>query len=292
MQKRIAFIGGGWYGCHIALALKKAHPLCEVSIYEKNADLLSEISGNFGIRLHAGPHYPRSPATRHDCHKGFMEFLSRYEELLNDHKYSIYGVGNVDCDGEKSKVDWLTFAGVCKEFGSSTEINPVEFDYKNLEYAANVNEPSIAVGPRLRKYFVDKLTECGVHQFLSSNVVSVERKGKDIFVTTDSESIFKYDHVINASGFKSILPTSCGESLPLNMEIVYQICSAFIYRLRPDSCLLSEEKPFSFIVMDGWFPCVMPFDDRVNKDVPVTKYMLTHGKWTILGSYRTCEAAE
>lgn len=295
MQKRIAIIGGGWYGCHIALALKKRHPLYEVAIFEKNSELLNEISGNFGIRLHAGPHYPRSPATRHDCHKGFLEFRANYEELVNDHKYSIYGLGNLDCNCEPSKVNAQTFACVCKEFGNSFEIDPIDYDYKNLEYAANIDEPSIVVGPRLRKFFADRLTEFGVQLFSSTNVTGVERKDNGIFIKTANVSMFQYDEVVNASGFKSLLPTSCGESLPVGMEVVYQICSAFIYK-RSSQFNISldgrDERPFSFIVMDGWFPCVMPYDDRVDKDIPVSKYMVTHGKWTILGSYRTHEAAQ
>lgn len=296
MEKCVAIIGGGWYGCHIALTMKKAHPLWKVVIYEKNVQLLNEISGNFGIRLHAGPHYPRSPATRHDCHKGFVEFRANYNELINDHKYSIYGLGNCDANGEKSKVNCETFAAVCKEFGNSAEIDPGHFGFINLDYAANIDEPSIAVGPRLRSFFMKHLIEIGVELFVSTEVMSVARKGNDIVIETQSELTFKYDNVINASGFKSLIPRNGDESLPLNMEVVYQICLAFLYRHDPKltASLLDKtgEMPWSFIVMDGWFPCVMPYDDRVDTSVPISKYMVTNGKWTILGSYRTREAAE
>ncbi|MCB1827377.1 MAG: hypothetical protein KDH94_03045, partial [Coxiellaceae bacterium] len=75
--------------------------------------------------------------------------------------------------------------------------------------------------------------------------------------------------------------------LPFDMKVAYQICLALEYKDRTPS-----EKPFSFIVMDGWFPCFMPYDDRPISDTgPVSKYIMTHGKWTIVGSYDTPEEA-
>ena len=65
MPKKVIIVGGGWYGAHLALALKKAE--YDVEIFEKNDDIFKAVSGNFGIRLHKGPHYPRSPETRKTC---------------------------------------------------------------------------------------------------------------------------------------------------------------------------------------------------------------------------------
>lgn len=43
-------------------------------------------------------------------------------------------------------------------------------------------------------------------------------------------------------------------------------------------------KPFSFIVMDGWFPCVMP---TVKDETFDNTYILTHGCYTIMASSQT-----
>ena len=49
---KIAIIGGGWTGCHLAISLsKKGH---DVTILERNTDIFQGVSGNFGIRLHKG----------------------------------------------------------------------------------------------------------------------------------------------------------------------------------------------------------------------------------------------
>lgn len=81
-KKKIAIIGSGWYGVHIALVLKKECPSYKVTLFEKSPDIFSEISGKFGIRLHSDLYYPRSEATRIACHKGFKGgslFTAKYE---------------------------------------------------------------------------------------------------------------------------------------------------------------------------------------------------------------------
>ena len=61
---RVAVIGGGWYGCYIALSLAKQG--CKVILFEAKSDLFRGCSGTYGIRVHAGPHYPRSLVTRRE----------------------------------------------------------------------------------------------------------------------------------------------------------------------------------------------------------------------------------
>ena len=53
----VAVIGGGYYGC--LTALKLADNGHQVTLFEQNEELFQGTSGTYGIRLHAGPHYPR-----------------------------------------------------------------------------------------------------------------------------------------------------------------------------------------------------------------------------------------
>jgi hypothetical protein len=98
---KIAIVGAGWYGCHLALKLKKAGH--SVVLLEKNSDISMQISGKFGIRLHLSPHYPRSDATTNNCRNNFEKFKNEYSDLIVEHDYSIYGLGNFDADGLPSK---------------------------------------------------------------------------------------------------------------------------------------------------------------------------------------------
>ena len=100
---KIALVGAGWYGCHIALELSKAGH--EVTIFEEKNDIFKGLSGEFGIRLHRGPHYPRSKQTRESCHRGFDEFIKTYPELVIKNSQAIYSLAStLDAEGNPQRL--------------------------------------------------------------------------------------------------------------------------------------------------------------------------------------------
>ncbi|MBB72868.1 MAG: hypothetical protein CMF50_10790 [Legionellales bacterium] len=284
-MKDIAVIGGGWYGSHIALELrKKGH---NVTLYEKNPRLFSNISGLFGIRLHIGPHYPRSKATRRSCLYGFQAFTTKYPELIVPHDYSVYAVGNSDASGMASKVSADDFVEVCKEHSRCKVFyDTEEKGYKNLQVAVELDEPSVYIGRGLHDFFERKLTDAGVNIIYNYNAVSAHKTDSEMIqITSDNGQVGIFDYAVNATSFQALMPNS-RINLPFNT--VYQPCLALVYEdLAPTS-----EKPFSFIVMDGWFPCMMPAVDY-GKDATAEKrqYILTHGMWTIMASYSDVNSA-
>ena len=64
MKKKIAIIGAGWFGCHIAHQIKKKLNKFDIKLYEKEKDIFLGASSNNQNRLHLGFHYPRSKQTR------------------------------------------------------------------------------------------------------------------------------------------------------------------------------------------------------------------------------------
>lgn len=65
------------------------------------------------------------------------------------------------------------------------------------------------------------------------------------------------------------------------MYIYYQSCLTLYYK-----DIEINNKPFSFTIMDGWYPCLMPYENTWEK--PKNRiYVLYHAKYTILGSYKT-----
>ncbi|MBA2650640.1 MAG: FAD-dependent oxidoreductase [Tatlockia sp.] len=279
----IAIIGAGWYGCHIALTLKKLGH--SVTLYEKNSSIFSQSSGKFGVRLHAGPHYPRSQATRESCHRGAVKFKKHYPELVVWLDYSIYGLGVLDSENQPSKVDIPLFKSVCNESPNKQFIEPQKMGYQNLSCAANLNEPSIVIGERLRTFFQQKLEAASIPVQCNTEINYVHKQENGIFSVGDNNFSRSFDKVINATSFQSLLPDD--EKLPLDMEVVYQPCIALRYQdKKPTS------RPFSFIVMDGWFPCLMPYiEDLQTQDLAPHNYILTHGQWTILGSFNDSSSA-
>ena len=275
---RIALVGAGWYGCHLALALKKAGH--DVVLYEKNDRIFSQISGEFGIRLHAGPHYPRSDPTREECLRGLAEFKKRYPNLIIPHEYSIYALGTTDADGVPSKTGEERFRKVCAESESCRFLDPDLLGYTNLITAANIDEPSIILGDPLRNEFTKYLKEAGVEVVYNYDVQKIENKGEEVFVG-NGDSSRAFDKVINTTSYQSLVPDN--EDFPFDLNVIYQPCLALEYKDKTPGT-----KPFSFIVMDGWFPCLQPIWDGS----PDRKYILTHGKWTIMGSYTNPKVAK
>lgn len=278
---KIAIVGAGWYGVHLALSLsKKGH---EVTLIEKNAEILSETSGNFGVRLHRGPHYPRSSATRAACQRGFQRFREAYPELLVHHNVSIYAHGLIDAKGLPSKVDAQTFSAVCRESGRFTplDIKKMGMNPKEIDVAYDVDESSIVVGQALRTYFERELPKHRINVKKNCTVTSIDAShGQYSIQTSPANERLRFDRVISATGFQSLLPKGFPDNFPKPIQQVYQPCIAIVVKDKNPSV-----HAISFIVMDGMFPCLMPY---VEERQPVVEtYIMTHGSWTILGSCPT-----
>jgi hypothetical protein len=278
MQSRICIIGAGWNGVHTALKLKSLG--YDVVIYEKNPDIFSEVSGHFGIRLHEGQHYPRSFETRKNCRESAKQFKKTYPELVISHESSIYALGKLDADGNLPKVNEEEFTKVCFESKHVTAVNLEEKGFQNLYCAFDIEEPSIALGNRLRKYFWERLNRAQIPVKLNYQVTKIAPRESSVYVGHDS-FYEMFDKVINTTGYTAFCPLK--EKLPFDMDVIYQPCLALVYKEKNPT-----KKPRSFIVMDGWFPCLMPCIDSNEGDTPKERnYILTHGKWTILGSYKS-----
>ena len=88
-MKRIAIIGGGWVGCHLAMVFRNE---ADVTIYEKNHKLISETSFINQHRLHYGYHYARNAATRRLCATTFVRFMEDYGNVVYDVDDNYYAV--------------------------------------------------------------------------------------------------------------------------------------------------------------------------------------------------------
>ncbi len=278
---QIGIIGAGWYGGHTARVLAKEGD--DVTLLEAGPRVFDRVSGMFGIRDHEGPHYPRSPKTRENCRRGAAEFDTLYPELIIQHQYSIYGLGALDTSGMPSKVTPEEFEAVCKEARGYRRIDSQLWGYnkQELPVAFDVHEPSIAVGKRLRRAWEKYLKEDGIKVRCNYRVTKIEKRGNKTIVNDELE----FDALVNATSFQDFTPQ---KPLPFNIDIKYQVCLALVYE-----DLRSTDAPFSFIVMDGEFPCLMPYDDRTKEETNLNRnYIMTHGRWTIMCSLDTPAAAQ
>ena len=246
---KIGVVGGGWNGCHLAIEMKKEGH--EVEVFEKLSDIFEGVSGKFGIRLHRGPHYPRSKSTRDSCQASFDKFRDLYPGLVIDHEHAIYAQGKLDAHGNPSKVSDKCFGEVCEESSKCHNLNLEDAGFEQVQAAYDLDEPSIAIGHRLRNFFRARLSESSIKLHLNTNVEKITRdNGMTVMMDSQGDSRI-FDVVINATAYRSLIPDDIAQALPVDIDVTYQACIALCYE---DTT--PQKKPLSFIVMDGWFPCV------------------------------------
>lgn len=89
---RIAIIGAGFFGHHIAATVAAQYPSSTVEIFEMaHAPLLGAGTLN-QCRLHLGFHYPRSGYTIYQSVINYDRFLETYAEFLNPVENNFYAI--------------------------------------------------------------------------------------------------------------------------------------------------------------------------------------------------------
>ena len=182
-EDRIAIIGGGWYGCHIAATLLALG--FKVTLYEKSDRLMNAASGNNQFRLHMGFHYARHQGTRLQSRDGFMRFVERYLPLTRSVENNIYAVAR-----DESLVDYPTYKLIMSASGLSfTEIEAPDF-LKNTEGVIITRERVLLLND-VRNYFTRIL---GSSLELRYEVKEIISKGQKEII--DGEA---FDYVIDCT---------------------------------------------------------------------------------------------
>lgn len=156
MKKTVRVLGGGFYGCHLSLALLDAG--YDVELHEIAGHLFAGASGGNPARCHRGFHYPRSQKTRHACQEHHAEFLGRYGFLTRPVPCNIYAIAADD-----SLVDFGTYVQVLRnEVEFITIDRPEEYGLRHVEGAVLTGERHVLLD-EARKYFEKKLSGCVVY---------------------------------------------------------------------------------------------------------------------------------
>lgn len=149
---RVRVLGGGWYGCHIAVSLRAAG--CDVEVHEIADQLFAGASGGIPARLHEGWHYPRSKLTRDACRAHRAEFLAAYGHLTHGVAVNVYAVAAVD-----SLLDFGTYRQVFDGAECVSVAQPSELGLRNVEGALLTGERHI-LSDAARRHFEEKLGDC------------------------------------------------------------------------------------------------------------------------------------
>ena len=230
---KIAIIGAGWYGCHIALSmLQKGF---DVTVFEKSDRAISGASRYNQNRLHQGFHYPRDFETRKQSLEGFYWFKEHYPNLIQEVPNNIYGVA-----GTKSNLDFETYKQIMSATGLDFKIienSCLIPDFRNVQGAIVTSEMLIK-NSKASKYFDDIL---GKHILYNTEIDLTSEK-------VTKEYKLDYDFVIDCTW-------GTARKIPL-INYYYEPCIYFYYKN-------ISKFDFSFTLMDGDFFSIYPYYNKI-----------------------------
>lgn len=247
----LVIIGGGFYGCTIALFLKNSFK--RVLIIEKESDLLLRASYNNQARIHNGYHYPRSYMTALRSHANYSQFIDDFKTAIDDKYQMVYAIAR-----NNSKVTAHQFIKFCKSIGTPLFTAPSEvkklFDERLIEDVFLVNE-IVFNAAKLRDILKKKLIQTKIEIIYKTQVTKVKLEDSSLInlYLKNGENI-KSKVVINCtySGINQILSNSSFPKLPLK----YELAEMPLLKMPP------QLKNMGFTIMDGPFFSVMPFPDK------------------------------
>ena len=173
---KIAIIGGGWVGCHLAFKLKQTH---DVTLFEKNETLFNETSFKNQNRLHLGFHYSRNYKTRQMCKDTFNRFMDDYGFLTKDVPNNLYCVPNT-----KSLIDYVTYLEIFRDFEKET----VDNNFKDVEGCVNTNERYIDFVGAF-EYFNNQLKDVVVNKVILDSELKELSNRYDLVINSTNNHI-------------------------------------------------------------------------------------------------------
>ena len=276
-------IGGGIFGCYLAIKLVELDPGADVILLEREGDLLQRASYNNQARIHNGYHYPRSLVTGLRSRINFPRFTAEFAECVVDDFDKLYAIAS-----RRSNVTSSQFVQFCSRIGS--EIRPAPAHYRRLfnsdliadvfrvkEFAFDAVRLKDLMWRRLDHAGISVMTQAEVQtvvpgaEFVASGRTRLEvsdlRTGETIWIASN--------HVYNCtySGLNAVLHRSGLNRLNLRHEKT----ELALIRVPGDLANLG------ITVMCGPFFSVMPFPARGLHSLSHVSFT-PHYRWSELPS--------
>lgn len=266
-------IGGGFYGCAIAIYLAKNRGFERVLVVEREASLLKRASYNNQARVHNGYHYPRSFTTAFRSRLNLPKFVQDWPEAINQEFTKLYAISR-----RNSKVTAKQFVRFCADIGAEVHAPDPEmrklFDSRLIEQVYLVKEYAFN-SDLVAKKALSELQDLGVNLLLKTEVESISKavngelgvifKSKDgNFSSVSSRYIFNCSY----SGINQLKGDFPGIRTELKQEIT-------------EMALMDMPAPLKGLgitVMDGPFFSLMPFPARNLHTLSHVRYT-PHLQW-------------
>jgi hypothetical protein len=175
---KIAVVGGGWLGCHIA---NKFKDICNITLFEKD-NIFAGSSFYNQNRLHAGFHYSRSSSTRALCQSTFKLFAQDYTDVISNVDNNYYVVPN-----HKSLLDFNTFKGIFEHEGISFTEADID-TLVDIEGSVIVDEKYIDPN-KAKQYFKHRLSNIVTRHKVSDSELLILTKQNDLVINVTNNSV-------------------------------------------------------------------------------------------------------
>jgi len=231
---KVAVVGGGVFGCTTAWKLAKNG--YDVTLFEKNDDIISQASNINQYRLHRGYHYPRSKETAIQSQWGETSFLKEYgESIVNGDIKHYYCIAK-----ENSKVSSDQY----KKF--MTDLNL----YHKEKHINIINKKEIDLTVEVDEYLFDPIKLKNICQ-KKLNQFNVNIKTNSNFMDLSKNERQRFNYTINCTyaNLNKLLPNE------KQREYQFELCE------KPVVKLPKKYKNKSVVIMDGPFMCIDPLGD-------------------------------
>lgn len=262
-------IGGGFYGCSVALELSNyGHKVC---LLEREAEIMQKASYVNQARIHQGYHYPRSILTALRSRVNFERFNEEFSDCVYSSFDKYYAIGKIS-----SKVNAEQFRLFCDRIGAPHHKAP-----KHIKALFNPNLVEDILGVReyafdsvkLKKIMFEHLHKAQVELLLNTGVDTVKQLGNKLRVnysTNNSETAISANYLFNCtySRINQVMDNSTLSLIPLKHEST-------------EMALVNVPEPLKKIgitIMDGPFFSVMPFPARQLHSLSHVRYT-PHNYW-------------
>lgn len=261
-------VGGGFYGCAIALHLARGG-CSDVMVVEREAELLTRASYRNQARVHGGYHYPRSFVTAYRSRVNEPRFRRDYGFAVVNDFAKLYAIAS-----RSSRVTPNQFERFMSDIGAPFVRARAEhralFDSRLVSAVYEVEECAFD-GLRLRRHFVRALGEAGVEVRTGTIATVATADGDRVGVTLrdrDGERRAEAALVVNCTYGRLNNNTAAPGLTLLKHEV------AEIALVEPPSQLARV----GVTVMDGPFFSCMPFPAEGC-------HSLSHVRYTPHGHY-------
>ena len=257
-------IGGGFFGCRLALYLKDY--MDKILILEKEPDILQRASYANQARVHNGYHYPRSILTALRSRTNFKRFVDEYQDCIDDSFQKYYAVGKIF-----SKVTAMQFKSFCERIGAFIQPAPKEiknlFNRELIEDVFLVKECAFDA-IKLKSKITRELNDKEIEVRLNSKVIKLsptESSRVEVFLSIDNQlDRVTAKHVFNCtySQINQVLTASGLPAIPLKHELTEMVLVEAPRYL----------KNLGITIMDGPFFSTMPFPPRSLHTISHVRY--------------------